>query len=245
MAAMAIVQELMGARKMAEGPERRRAVLKIVRAVVRLRKAEREHERGQREAGQAERGAEFHRDMVERERRRRAEEDERKAWLRQQVQSEPGDEDDYDEEEEDAHGTHGAHGSSSGPEAHESGTDRLGEQRTQSSDTESAEAAVEEMPNIERRRNAEHPSEGSTLPPEGGTTNVEQRNAEGPVLQAQGDVVGAGTTKVEWRGPDAGNDEKYLGDTESTELRHREHGAIASAARPSGGGCRTIRLEGF
>ena len=51
---------------MEDGDEKRKAVLKLVRGLVRLRKSDRECEQGQREAAQAERAAEVHEDWAAR-----------------------------------------------------------------------------------------------------------------------------------------------------------------------------------
>jgi hypothetical protein len=70
-AALAIGEQLMATRRMEDGAEKRRAVLKLVRGLVRLRKTERDCERAQREAAQAERSKEIHEHWAEGARRRR------------------------------------------------------------------------------------------------------------------------------------------------------------------------------
>jgi hypothetical protein len=64
-AALAISQQLMATRRMEDGAEKRRAVLKLVRGLVRLRKTERELEQAQREARQAENRREIHEHWAE------------------------------------------------------------------------------------------------------------------------------------------------------------------------------------
>jgi hypothetical protein len=70
LAALALAEQLIATRRMEDGAEKRRAVLKIVRGLVRLRQTDREHERGQREAAQAERRRETHEVWAEAARRR-------------------------------------------------------------------------------------------------------------------------------------------------------------------------------
>jgi hypothetical protein len=69
-AALALAEQLMAIRRMEDGAEKRRAVLKIVRGLVRLRRSERDCERAQREAAQAERSKEVHEHWAEGARRR-------------------------------------------------------------------------------------------------------------------------------------------------------------------------------
>ena len=57
MAALSIAELLMAARRMENGTEKRRAVLKIVRGLVRLRKTDRECEEAQRETAAAARAS--------------------------------------------------------------------------------------------------------------------------------------------------------------------------------------------
>lgn len=69
MAALALGEQLMAAWRMEEGAEKRRAILKLVRGLVRLRKSDREQEQAMREEQAEERRMDYHQDWIERMRK--------------------------------------------------------------------------------------------------------------------------------------------------------------------------------
>jgi hypothetical protein len=123
MAAVALGELLMAARRMPDGPEKQRSILKVVRALVRLRKTEREHEKELRAAAQDKRMQEVHQHWADDARRRRAQAEEmaaaraaepKQVWWTEEDQALEGD-DDWDEEQKAEDGGRKADEADAGP----------------------------------------------------------------------------------------------------------------------------------